>query len=471
MSDGITDYLIQNKPRFEADLFEWLRMASIATDSAYDDQTRQAAVWLAEKFKNLSLETSMIETCGQPLVYAQTPPVPNGKTILVYGHYDVQPPDPIELWTSPPFEPTVRDGNVYARGATDDKGQMITHLFGLEAYLAARNADGSDGSLPVQVKFLIEGEEESGGAGLSAFLKGEYDKDIGMTVAEKLAADIVVISDCSQYAPGQPAITYGLKGIVYFELFVYGPNRDLHSGVYGGAVNNPANALAQMLAKIKDNEGRIQVPGFYDDVIDMSDDERSQFNGLDFSDDQFKEELSVEELFGEAGFTTLERRWGRPTFDINGMWSGYQGEGAKTVLPAEAGAKFSFRLVPAQDSNKIHESLEKMLAEICPAGIRFELKNHHGAPGFVLSLSSPFIAAASSAIKTGFGTAPVFVRSGGSIPVVNQFKQMLDIDTLLLGWGQHDDNLHSPDEKFSLADFHKGIHSSARLWGEIAKMD
>jgi len=439
MNDHLAKYLSQNEKRFEADLFEWLRMASIGTDSAYDDQTRQAAVWLAEKFKNLGLQTGLIETCGQPLVYAESPPVPGGKTVLVYGHYDVQPPDPIELWTTPPFEPTVRNGNVYARGATDDKG--------------------------------IEGEEESGGAGLDAFLKGEYDKDIGMSVAEKLSADIVVISDCSQYAPGQPAITYGLKGIIYFELFVHGPNRDLHSGSFGGTVMNPANALAEMLAKIKDSDGRVQVPGFYDDVVELSKDESEQFGTLGFSDEKFKEGLGVEELFGEAGFSTLERRWGRPTFDINGLWSGYQGEGAKTVLPAEAGAKFSFRLVPAQDPDKIHAGLEKMLTEICPPGIRFELKNHHGAPGFVLPLGSPFMAAASRAIEIGFGTAPVFVRSGGSIPVVNQFKQILNIDTLLLGWGQDDDNPHSPDEKFSLADFHKGIHSSACLWTEIAKVE
>ena len=473
MSDGITDYLSQNKQRFEEDLFEWLRMASIGTDPAYDDQTRQAAVWIAEKFKNLGLQTSVIETCGQPLVYAESPAVPGGKTVLVYGHYDVQPPDPVELWTSPPFEPTVRNGNVYARGATDDKGQMITHLFGLEAFLAAHKGDlaKDENPLPVQVKFLIEGEEESGGAGLDAFLKGEYDKDIGMKVAEKLNADIVVISDCSQYAPGQPAITYGLKGIIYFELRVYGPDHDLHSGAFGGAVNNPANALATMLSKIKDGEGRIQLPGFYDDVIDLSDEERAQFAALDFSEDQFKQSLGVEEVFGETGFTTTERRWSRPTFDVNGMWSGYQGEGAKTVLPAEAGAKFSFRLVPAQDPDKVHASLEKMLSEMCPAGIRFELKNFHGAPGFVLPLGSPFMAAASRAIEKGFGTAPVFIRSGGSIPVVLQFKQMLNIDTLLLGWGQNDDNLHSPDEKFSLADFHKGIHSSACLWSEIAEVD
>jgi succinyl-diaminopimelate desuccinylase len=460
----IESYLQDNSERFETDLFEWLRMASIATDSAYDDQTRGAANWLADKFKALGLATETIETCGQPLVYAQSPPVAGAPTVLVYGHYDVQPPDPIELWTNPPFEPTVRDGNVYARGATDDKGQMITHLFGVEAALKA------NGSLPLQVKFLIEGEEESGGAGLDAFLKGKYDDAIGMPMAKKLAADIVVISDCSQYAPGKPAITYGLKGIIYFELFVHGPNRDLHSGSFGGTVTNPANALSEMLAKIKDADGRIQVPGFYDDVIPLSEKESAQFESLNFSDDEFKTELGVENLFGEKDFTTLERRWGRPTFDINGLWSGYQGEGAKTVLPAEAGAKFSFRLVPDQDPEKIHAALEKMLADVCPPGVRIELKNHHGAPGFVLPLGSPFMAAAARAIESGFGTAPVFVRSGGSIPVVNQFKHLLGIDTLLLGWGQDDDNPHSPDEKFSLEDFHRGIHSSACLWAEIAKV-
>jgi succinyl-diaminopimelate desuccinylase len=464
MGDSLNDYLQENRERFESDLFEWLRMPSIGTDSAYDQQTRAAASWLADKFKNLGLETSQIETCGQPLVYAQSPPIPGAPTVLVYGHYDVQPPDPLDLWTNPPFEPTVRDGKVYARGATDDKGQMITHLFGLEAYLKTQ------GDLPVQVKYLIEGEEESGGAGLDAFLKGEYDADIGMPVTEKLDADIVVISDCSQYAPGQPAITYGLKGIIYFDLKVYGPNRDLHSGSFGGTVTNPANAICEMLSKIKDADGRVQIPGFYDDVIPLDEKERDQFASLNFSDDEFKQELGVDELFGEKDFTTLERRWGRPTFDVNGLWSGYQGEGAKTVLPAESGAKFSFRLVPDQDPDKIHKALEKMFGEVCPPGIRFELINHHGAPGFVLPLGSPYMAAASKAIEQGFGTAPVFVRSGGSIPVVNQFKSLLGIDTLLLGWGQDDDNPHSPDEKFSLEDFHKGIHSSACLWNEIAKV-
>lgn len=457
-----SSYLDQNRQRYESDLFEWLSMASIGTDSAYDAEVRQAADWLADKFRGLELKTEIIETCGHPLVYAESPAVEGAPVVLVYGHYDVQPPDPLELWDTPPFEPEIRDGKVYARGATDDKGQMITHVYGVEAYLKTK------GDLPVQVKFLIEGEEESGGKGLDAYLKGEYDKDV--PVVEKLAADIVVISDSSQYGPGQPAITYGLKGIMYCQLNLQGPNRDLHSGSFGGSVNNPANALAEMLSKLKDENGKIQIPGFYDQVQPLDDRERQQFASLNFSDDEFKKELGVAETFGEAGYTTLERRWARPTFDVNGMWSGYQGEGAKTVLPAKAGAKFSFRLVPDQDKDTISASLEKMLKEICPPGIELELKVLHGAPGFVLSLDSPYMDAAARAIESGFGTKPVFIRAGGSIPVVNNFKALLGIDTLLLGWGQDDDNPHSPNEKFSIDDYHRGIHASACLWDEIAKI-
>ncbi|MEM7454920.1 MAG: dipeptidase [Planctomycetota bacterium] len=456
-------YLEENKERFEQDLFEWLRMASIGTDPAYDDQTRAAADWLADKFRGIELKTEVIETIGQPLVYAESPAVEGAPTVLVYGHYDVQPPDPLDLWDTPPFEPDVRDGNVYARGATDDKGQMITHLFGVEAFKK------TNGELPVQVKFLIEGEEESGGSGLKEFLAGKYDN--GTPVAEKIAADIVVISDCSQYAPGMPAVTYGLRGIIYFQLNLKGPNVDLHSGAFGGSVSNPANALTKMLGSLIDEEGRIQVPGFYDDVIALTEREREQFANLNFDDEEYKKELEVNDIFGEHGFTTLERRWARPTFDINGMWSGYQGEGAKTVLPAEAGAKFSFRLVPDQDPQKVHEGLRSYLEEHCPPGIEMELISMHGAPGFVLPLDSPFMEAAERAIEAGFGTRPVFVRSGGSIPVVLDFSKMLGVDSLLLGWGQNDDNPHSPNEKFSLADFHRGIKSSCHLWHELAKID
>lgn len=456
-------YLEKNHDRFESDLFEWLRFPSIGTDSAYDEEVRRTATWLADKFRGLGLSTEMIETCGHPLVYAESPKIEGAPTVLVYGHYDVQPPDPLELWESPPFEPTVRNGNVYARGATDDKGQMITHLFGVEAYLE------TFGELPVQVKFLIEGEEESGGAGLKAFLDGEYDVDI--PVKEKIHADIAVISDCSQYGPGQPAITYGLKGITYFELILTGPNRDLHSGAYGGTVANPANVLCRMLAELIGEDGRVQIPGFYDNVQGLSEREREEFAALGFCEETYKKDLGLDALTGEDGFTTLERRWARPTFDINGMWSGYQGEGAKTVLPAKAGAKFSCRLVPNQNPEVKKASMKKMLESLCPPGIEMEFKAIHGAPGFVVSLDSPYMDAAARAIEKGFGTKPVFVRSGGSIPVVNSFYEILGIDTLLLGWGQDDDNLHSPNEKFSLEDFHRGIKSSCCLWDEIAKIE
>jgi len=455
-------YLNENHDRFESDLFEWLRMPSIGTDSAYDADVRKTAEWLAQKFIDMGLKTETIETCGHPLIYAESPKVEGAPTVLVYGHYDVQPPDPLELWETPPFEPTVRDGKVFARGATDDKGQMITHVFGVEAYLKTK------GSLPIQVKFLIEGEEESGGAGLEAFLNGEYDAEV--PVKEKISADIAVISDCSQYGPGQPAITYGLKGITYYQVNLTGPNRDLHSGGFGGTVANPANVLCKMMAALIDEKGRVQIPGFYDDVEELTDREREQFSQLGFSDQEYQEELGLKALAGEEGYTTLERRWARPTFDINGLWSGYQGEGAKTVLPAKAGAKFSCRLVPNQNPEVIQEGMRKMLEGLCPESIEMEFIALHGAPGFVLSLDSPFMEAAADAIEKGFGVRPVFVRSGGSIPVVNAFTEMLGIDTLLLGWGQDDDNLHSPNEKFSLEDFHRGIKSSCCLWDEVAKI-
>ncbi|MDA7858729.1 dipeptidase [Mariniblastus sp.] len=455
-------YLSENHDRFESDLFEWLRMPSIGTDSAYDADVRKTAEWLAQKFIDMGLKTETIETCGHPLIYAESPKVEGAPTVLVYGHYDVQPPDPLELWETPPFEPTVRDGKVFARGATDDKGQMITHVFGVEAYLKTK------GALPIQVKFLIEGEEESGGAGLKAFLNGEYD--VELPVKEKISADIAVISDCSQYGPGQPAITYGLKGITYYQVNLTGPNRDLHSGGFGGTVANPANVLCKMMAALIDENGRVQVPGFYDDVEELSEREREQFSKLGFSDEDYQKELGVKALAGEKGYTTLERRWARPTFDINGLWSGYQGEGAKTVLPAKAGAKFSCRLVPNQNPEVIQEGMRKMLEALCPESIEMEFIALHGAPGFVLSLDSPYMEAAADAIEQGFGVRPVFVRSGGSIPVVNAFTEMLGIDTLLLGWGQDDDNLHSPNEKFSLEDFHRGIKSSCCLWDEVAKI-
>jgi acetylornithine deacetylase/succinyl-diaminopimelate desuccinylase-like protein len=448
-------YIDGRREAFVADLTELLRIPSVSADSAFAGDVRRAAEWLRSHLAGLGLPAELIETGGHPVVYAETPPVPGKPVALVYGHYDVQPPDPLAEWTTPPFEPTVRDGKVFARGATDDKGQMLTHVKSLQAWLAA------GGALPMQVKLVIEGEEEVGSEHLERFLKQN---------ARRLACDCVVISDTSQFAPGIPAITYGLRGIAYFELKITGPKQDLHSGVFGGGVMNPAIALAKMLAGLIDADGRVRVPGFYDDVQPLTDAERAEFAALPFDEKAFREQLGVDALAGEAGFSTLERRWARPTFDVNGLTSGYQGEGAKTVLPARASAKFSFRLVPNQDPHKVTAGLRQRLEELLPAGVRMELVEHHGAPGVVMPLDSPYLQAAAVAIEKGFGRRPVFIREGGSIPIVNTFADVLGADVLLLGWGQNDDNPHSPNEKFSLDDYHRGIRASAALWQELASV-
>lgn len=451
----ILDHIRAQQADSENDLCELLTIPSVSADSKLRGDVRRAAEWVASRFKRLGLETQTIETSGHPLVLAETPAVPGAPTVLVYGHYDVQPPDPLNEWISPPFEPTRRNGNLYARGATDDKGQFMTHVLSTQAWLKTR------GKLPIKLKFLIEGEEEVGSQGLNEFLEQPAAR-------AQLACDVAVISDTCQFAPGQPAITYGLRGIAYYELRLTGPKQDLHSGTFGGGVTNPANALSRILASLIDAQGRIQIPGFYDDVVALTDRERKQFAGLSFDERDFQQQIGVQGLTGEAGYTTLERRWARPTFDINGIWGGYQGEGAKTVLPAKAGAKFSFRLVPNQDPHKISESLKKFLHTLCPAGITMELIDMHGATGVLVPLDSPYMTAASRAIEVGFGKAPVYIREGGSIPIVTKFKTTLGVDTLLLGWGLNDDNAHSPNEKFNLADFQRGIQASAQLWHELA---
>jgi succinyl-diaminopimelate desuccinylase len=448
----LDQFLADNRDKFERDLCELLRIESVSADSTRRGEVRRAAQWVADQFRGLGFPVELVETAGHPIVYAESPAVAGAPTILVYGHYDVQPPDPLSEWRSPPFEPTIRDGNIYARGATDDKGQMLTHIKSAEAWIR------SQGKLPLQLKFLIEGEEEVGSANLAEFIAANK---------KRLACDCVVISDTSQFAPGQPAITYGLRGIAYYELRLTGPKQDLHSGTFGGAVTNPANALCGMMAALANERSQVKVPGFYDEVEAISPRERSEFAKLPFDEAAFMKQVGVAALSGEEGFSTLERRWARPTFDINGLWSGYQGEGAKTILPARAGAKFSFRLVPKQDPKKITAALEKRLRELCPAGISMELIDFHGAPGVVVPLESPYMAAAERAIDEGFGRKPVFMREGGSIPVVATFHDLLGVDTLLLGWGLDDDNTHSPNEKFSLADFHRGIKASAHLWREL----
>jgi acetylornithine deacetylase/succinyl-diaminopimelate desuccinylase-like protein len=451
----IDDYLSANASRFEEDLCELLRIPSVSADSKHKDDVRRAGEWVYKQFQSLGLKAELLETPGHPVVYAESPPVAGAPTVLVYGHYDVQPPDPLNEWISPPFEPTRRNGNLYARGATDDKGQMLTHVKSAEAWLKA------EGKLPVQLKFLIEGEEEVSSKNLADFVSANR---------EKLKCDVIVVSDCSQFGPGQPAITYGLRGLAYFELQLVGPKQDLHSGTFGGGVANPANALTKMLSALIDAKGRIQVPGFYDDVLPLTDRERQQFASLPFDEANFMKQNGVDALAGEEGYSTLERRSARPTFDINGLTSGYQGEGAKTVLPSKASAKFSFRLVPNQDPQKIEAALKQKLEDLCPPGIKWELITHAGAPGVVVPLESPYVEAAAKAIEQGFGKPPLYIREGGSIPVVSTFRQKLGVDTLLLGWGLDDDNTHSPNEKFCLADFHRGIKASARLWAELANV-
>lgn len=450
--EQVEAYLAANRDRFVEDLKRLLRIPSISADSAYVGDMRRAAEEVAAQLREAGIEPEMIETAGFPIVYGESLAAPDAPTVLIYGHYDVQPPDPLEQWTTPPFEPQIRDDRIYARGATDDKGQMLTHIKSVEAWTKAV------GKLPVNVKFLIEGEEEVGTDNLERFIE---------TNRERLQADVAVVSDTSQYAPGIPAITYGLRGGLGGEVTFHGPSRDLHSGVFGGSLVNPANALACAVGQLVGADGRVQIPGFYDDVRPLTDTERERFAALPFDEEAYRDSIGVPGLAGEPGFTTLERRWARPTCDLNGLVSGYTGEGPKTIIPAWARAKVSIRLVPDQDPARIRADLEQFLRERCPEGLRFEFTGYHWCSGIVFDTENDSMQAASRSIEAAFGTPPVFMREGGSIPVVATFRDTLGIDTLLLGWGQNTDNLHAPDEHFSVSDFHRGIHASARLWYEL----
>ena len=455
--ERVDAYLDAHRDAFEAQLMAFLRIPSVSAQPSHDGDTRRAAAFVRDDLQAIGISAELVDfDSGHPLVLGRGPEVPGAPTLLIYGHYDVQPPEPIEPWRTPPFEPTVVDGNIHARGATDDKGQMLTHLKAAEGWLRG------GGGPPINLLFVIEGEEEVGGANLETFMAEHPDR---------LACDYAVISDTSQFAPGMPAITYGLKGLAYFELTVEGANRDLHSGTFGGAVQNPLNALSTIIASFKDADGRIAIPGFFDDVRPLEDWERLEFARLPFSEEKFQGDLEVPALFGEAGYTTLERKWARPTCDVNGLWGGYQGDGPKTVLPCHAGSKFSFRLVPDQAPDRVRQLLERHIEAVRPPGVRTTLKAMQGAPAVLVEAKgNPAIEAAMLAVEAGFGTRPVLIREGGSIPVVGLIKRHLGVDTLLLGWGQNDDNLHGPNEKFSLADFHNGIKASAHLMARLAEI-
>lgn len=437
------------------DLMEFLSIESISTLPERREQVRRAAIWLSGKLEGAGFQVKLLDTPGHPVVLANLCQKKGKPTVLIYGHFDVQPTDPEDEWVSPPFAPQVRDGYVYARGASDDKGQLLTHVHAVEAIKR------TTGDLPLNVKFLLEGEEEIGSPSLSWVLRERR---------EDLAADCVVISDGCQFRRGIPAITYALRGLAYVEIEVEGPRMDLHSGSYGGLVENPINALCSIIARLKTTEGKVAIPGFYDDVISLEQWEREEMEALEFDEEGTKEYLGVDCLVGEAGFTPLERKWVRPTLDVNGIWGGFSGKGAKTVIPAKAGAKVSMRLVPRQVPSRICSLLEAYVQEIKPRGVIVGVKALNGADPVIINRELPQMKAAVRAIEMGFGRPPVFIREGGSIPVVNMLKGHLGVEAiLLLGWGSPDDGAHSPNERFSLEDFHKGAKTSAALLYELAR--
>lgn len=443
-------YVEENRERFLEELFTFLRIPSISTLPENRGDVRAAAQFVADGLRTVGLENiELIETDGHPLVYADWLHAPGKPTVLCYGHYDVQPPDPIELWETPPFEPVVRDGKIYARGSADDKGQMYMHLKAVEALMR------TTGKLPVNVKFLVEGEEEIGGKGVAAYVAAN---------PEKLKADVALVSDTAMYAPGLPTLCVGLRGLIYTEVKMQGPARDLHSGLYGGAAPNPVFALIELLSKAKDADGYIQIPGFYDDVEEPADVELESWDSLPFNEAEFlTKEVGSKSLTGESNRRVLERVWSRPTLEVHGIAGGFTGAGAKTVIPAEATAKVSFRLVPRQDPDKIVESFQHFLNNRCPAGVTVSLNVLSGGPAIVVNPDHPAIRVAAAAFASQFDRETVFVRSGGSIPIVGDFATHLGIPTVLMGFGLPDDGLHSPNEKFAVENFYKGIQTVAQF--------
>ena len=442
-------YADANFENFVSELEDFLRIPSISTDPAHAGDVSDAANWLAEHLRSLGIQrVEVMKTPGHPIVFAEHQADPSAPTVLVYGHYDVQPPDPLELWDSPPFEPVTKDGVMYARGTCDDKGQLFMHAKAAEAFLK------TSGKVPLNVKYIFEGEEESGSVNLPTFI--ENNKDL-------LAADVVMVSDTALFGDGVPSITYGLRGLAYVEVSLTGPDRDLHSGVYGGGVHNPINALAAMIAKLHDETHRVTIPGFYDNVIPLSDTERDTFASLPFDEKTWLKEVGVDVAQTENAYTVLEGTTARPTLDCNGIWGGYTGEGAKTVLPSKATAKISMRLVPNQEPDEITEKIRAWFEANTPDTMHLEFTNLHGGHGALVDTSGSAMQSAAAAIEGVFGQKPFFVRSGGSIPVVADFKKILGLDTVLFGFGLDSDAIHSPNECFGLDRFQQGIASIIRF--------
>ncbi|MGO1597841.1 MAG: dipeptidase [Sphingobacterium sp.] len=440
----IKDYVEANKDRFLDELFELLRFPSVSADPQFKEGVLNTAEFVAQKLKAAGADNvELCPTAGYPIVYGEKMIDPALPTVLVYGHYDVQPADPIELWDTPPFEPTVRDGKIYARGAADDKGQFYMHVKAFE-YMVKEN------DLACNVKFMIEGEEEVGSANLGIFIAENK---------ERLKTDVIIISDTAMISLDTPSIETGLRGLSYVEVEVVGPNRDLHSGVYGGGVANPATILSKMIASLHDENNHIAIPGFYDDVVELSPEERKALNEAPFDIEEYQDDLGVNELWGEKGYSTIERTGIRPTLEVNGIWGGYIGEGAKTVLPSKAFAKISMRLVPNQSSDRITELFQQHFEKIAPKSVRVIVKPHHGGEPVVTPTDGIAYQAAEKALEQAFSKKPIPTRGGGSIPIVSLFEEELGVKTVLLGFGLDSDNLHSPNEKYGIENYLKGIET------------
>jgi acetylornithine deacetylase/succinyl-diaminopimelate desuccinylase-like protein len=443
------EFATASRTRYEADLSDLLKIPSISTLPAHREDMRRAARWLTDYLNDIGLRTEMIATAGHPLVYGEWLGAPGRPTLLGYGHYDVQPADPLELWTTPPFEPTIRDGSLFARGAVDDKGQILSLIAAVNAYLATGQR------LPINIKVLIEGEEESGGASIAAYVRSH---------AERLQADAVLVLDSGMFAPNVPAITLGLRGIVIGEVEVAGAARDLHSGIYGGAAPNPFIALAEIITGLKDPKGRILIPHFYDRVVSPDPEELASWAKLPFDETAFlRDEIGATALTGEPGYTVLERIWARPTLDVHGMPGGFIGEGSKTVIPARASAKISMRLVPRQDPEEIARLFEDYVRRLEPPGTQVSIRRYHTASPVVLSPDLPAVHAMRRALGEAFGHDAVLVRAGGSVPIVADFLTALGAPTIVTGWMLPDANLHSPNEKLNVEHFHQGIQALVRF--------
>jgi acetylornithine deacetylase/succinyl-diaminopimelate desuccinylase-like protein len=454
--DSVVDFININRDRYIDELKEYLSIPSISALPDYAPEVIRCAEWTADELRRVGLENvRLVETAGYPIVCAEWLHAGEAPTIIFYGHYDVQPVDPLDKWETPPFDATVRSGELYARGAADDKGQIFMHFKAIEACIKQK------GLLPVNIKLILEGEEEVGSENLDSFLRDH---------SSEYSADVLVISDTPMFDRGVPSLCYGLRGLTYCQIDLRGTTSDLHSGSFGGTVANPAFVLTQLLAQMKDRSGRIKIPGFYDDVLPLRDEERAEYARLPFNDRRFCKELGSPKLFGEKGFTTLERMWARPTFEVNGFYSGFTEEGAKTVIPAVAMAKVSMRLVPNQNPERVGDLFEAYVRKAAPRTVDVSVTRMHTGKPWMTDFANPFVQAAGRAIERGFGRKPVFTREGGSIPIIASFEERFGLPAVLFGIGLPDENAHAPNEKLDLDNFHRGVISVAALYEEIGAL-